>query len=178
KAGGIGKAGPSALLNTDEDRARLRGRLRVDVKADVAPNVTARFGVSTGVFSDPISMNETFGNYSQKLNFGVPSLSLEWHPSHDRLTRSFDFLAGRFENPVLHPNLLWDEDLGVDGLVGTIGFDVFRRNNDTFDKGVWLTLGAFPVQEVELTHADKWLYAGQLGLQLPFANASAFRFGA
>ena len=178
KAGGIGKAGPNALLNTSEDRARLRGRLRVDVKADVAPNITARFGVSTGVFSDPISMNETFGNYSQKLNFGVHSMSLEWNPTNERRTRSFDFLAGRFDNPFLHSNLIWDEDLSFDGLVGTIGFDVFRRRNETFEKGVWLTLGAFPVQEVELSKADKWLYAGQLGLQLPIANASAFRFGA
>ena len=178
KAGGIGKAGPNALLNTTEDRARLRGRLRIDVKADVAPHITARFGVSTGVFSDPISMNETFGNYSQKLNFGVHSMSLEWNPSNERGTRSFDVLAGRFDNPFLHSNLIWDEDLAFDGVVGTIGFDVFRRTNETFEKGVWLTLGAFPVQEVELSQADKWLYAGQIGLQLPFANSSAFRFGA
>lgn len=178
KAGGIGKAGPNALLNTSEDRARLRGRLRVDVKADVAPNITARFGVSTGVFSDPISMNETYGNYGQKLNFGVHSASLEWHPTNDSATRSFDLLAGRFDNPFLHSYLIWDEDLAFDGVVGTIGFDVFRRGNNTFERGVWLTLGAFPVQEAELSQADKWLYAGQVGLQLPFANASAFRFGA
>ena len=178
KAGGIGKAGPNALLNTSEDRARFRGRLRVDVKADVAQNITARFGVSTGTFSDPISMNETFGNYGQKLNFGVHSASLEWHPTSDRGTRSFDLLAGRFDNPFLHSNLIWDEDLAFDGLVGTIGFDVFRRDTAGFQRGVWLTLGAFPVQEVELSQADKWMYAGQVGLQLPIASASAFRFGA
>jgi polyhydroxyalkanoate synthesis regulator phasin len=178
KAGGIGKAGPNALLNTTEDRARLRGRLRVDVKADVAPHVTARFGVSTGVFSDPISMNETYGNYGQKLNFGVHSASIEWKQWNDGQTRSFDLLAGRFDNPFMHSSLIWDEDLAFDGVVGTIGFDVFRRRDATFDRGVWLTLGAFPVQEVELTQADKWLYAGQIGLAVPIANTSAFRFGA
>ena len=34
-------AGIDALLNTTQDRSRLRGRLRVDLKADVAPTVTA-----------------------------------------------------------------------------------------------------------------------------------------
>jgi polyhydroxyalkanoate synthesis regulator phasin len=175
KAGGIGKAGPDALLNTTEDRARLRARLRVDIKADVAPHVTARFGVSTGNFSDPVSMNETLGNYDQKLNFGVHNASIEWKTWNERQTRSFDLYAGRFDNPFLHSNLIWDEDLAFEGLAGTIGFDVFRRRDVSFDRGVWLTLGAFPVDEVELTQSDKWLYAGQIGLALPIADSSAFR---
>jgi putative porin len=178
KAGGIGKAGPAALLNTEEDRARLRARLRVDVKADVDEHVTARFGVSTGNFADPISMNETLGNYDQKFNFGVHSASIEWKTWKERGTRSFDLIAGRFDNPFLHSNLIWDEDLAFDGVVGTIGFDVFRRQDRKFDRGVWLTLGAFPVQEVELTQSDKWLYAGQIGLDMPIGRLNAFRLGA
>jgi hypothetical protein len=178
KAGGIGKAGPAALLNTTEDRARLRARLRVDVKAEVDEHVTARFGVSTGNFADPISMNETLGNYNQKFNFGVHSASIEWKTWKDRGTRSFDLLAGRFDNPFLHSNLIWDEDLSFDGVVGTIGFDVFRRQDRKFDRGVWLTLGAFPVQEVELSQADKWLYAGQVGFDVPIGRLNAFRLGA
>jgi hypothetical protein len=156
----------------------LRARLRVDVKADVDEHVTARFGVSTGNFADPISMNETLGNYDQKFNLGVHSASIEWKLWNERETRSFDMLAGRFDNPFLHSNLIWDEDLAFDGVVGTIGFDVFRRHDKSFDRGVWLTLGAFPVQEVELSQADKWLYAGQIGIAVPIASSSAFRFGA
>jgi hypothetical protein len=178
KAGGVGKAGPAALLNTTEDRARLRARLRVDVKADVDEHVTARFGVSTGNFADPISMNETLGNYDQHFNLGVHSASIEWKTWKDRGTRSFDLIAGRFENPFLHSNLIWDEDLSFDGVAGTIGFDVFHRQDRKFDRGVWLTLGAFPVQEVELSQADKWLYAGQVGLDLPIGRLNAFRLGA
>ena len=178
QAGGIGKAGVNALLNTTEDRNRMRGYLRVDMKADVAPNLTARFGVSTGADNDPITKNATFGDYEQKLNFGVHNVSLEWHPTNERGTRSFDIMAGRFDNPFLHSNLIWDQDLAFEGVVGTIGFDVFRRRTEGFDRGVWLMLGAFPLQEVELSQADRWLYGGQIGLELPIASASVFRFGA
>jgi hypothetical protein len=178
QAGGIGKAGVNALLNTTEDRNRMRGYLRVDLKADVAPNLTARFGVSTGADNDPITKNATFGDYEQKLNFGVHNVSLEWHPTNERGTRGVDIMAGRFDNPFLHSNLIWDQDLAFEGVVGTVGFDVFRRHTEGFDRGVWLTLGAFPLQEVELAQADRWLYAAQIGLELPIAKASAFRFGA
>jgi len=178
QAGGIGKAGVNALLNTTEDRARMRGYLRVDLKADVATNLTARIGVSTGAANDPITKNATFGDYEQKLNFGVHNVSLDWHPTNDRGTRNFDIMAGRFDNPFLHSNLIWDQDLAFEGVVGTVGFDVFRRNTQGFDRGIWLTLGAFPLQEIEFAQADRWLYAGQIGLELPIGSSSAFRFGA
>ena len=41
----------------------------------------------------------------------------------------------------------------------------------------FLTLGAFPLQEVELSKDDKWLFGGQLGFDWKFAGGSRVRFG-
>jgi hypothetical protein len=176
-AGGIGAAGADALLNTTQDRSRLRGRLRVDLKADVAPTVTARLSFATGNANDPVSMNQTFANYGRRLNFAVQNAAIEWAPRNDRETLGFDLYTGRFDNPFLSSTILWDEDLSFEGVAGKVAFDVFRRGGEGFHPGVSLLLGAFPLEEIELASDDKWLYAGQLGLELPMGERSVFRFG-
>jgi polyhydroxyalkanoate synthesis regulator phasin len=175
-AGGIGAAGLDALLNTTQDRSRLRGRLRVDLKAEVAPTVTARLSFATGNANDPVSMNQTFANYGRRLNFAVQNAAIEWAPRNDRETLGFDLHAGRFDNPFLSSSILWDEDLSFEGIAGKVAFDVFRRGDPGLAPGVSLLLGAFPLEEVELASDDKWLYAGQIGLEVPMGERSAFRF--
>jgi hypothetical protein len=175
EAGGIGLAGPDALLNTAEDRARLRARLRIDLAAQVAENVTARLGFSTGNADDPISMNTTLANYGRRLNFAVYNAAIEWALANDRATRGFDLYAGRFENPFLSSTILWDEDLSFEGVAGKVAFDVFNRGAEGVQPGISLLLGAFPLEEVELAADDKWLYAGQLGLEVPMGSQSTFR---
>lgn len=176
--GGIGEAGPDALLNTTEDRGRLRARLRVDLNAEISPTVTAKLSFATGNMNDPVSMNATLANYGRRLNFAVQNAAIEWAASNDRATRGLDLYAGRFDNPFLSTTILWDEDLSFEGVAGKAAFDVFRRRSgDGLQPGVSLTLGAFPLEEVELASDDKWLYAGQLGVEVPLGERSRFRLG-
>jgi polyhydroxyalkanoate synthesis regulator phasin len=174
-SGGIGLAGPAAFMNTTEDRARLRARLRLDLTAHVAEHITARLAFTTGNIDDPISMNATLANYGRRLTFAVQDASIEWSTGNRNATREFDFLAGRFANPFLSTSALWDVDLSFEGLAGRVAFDVFRRRTEGFEPGVFLTLGAFPLEEVQLADDDKWLYAGQVGIQVPIAERSYFR---
>jgi hypothetical protein len=176
--GGIGRAGPDALMNTTEDRGRLRARLRLDLNASITPSLTARLGFATGNMNDPISMNSTLANYGRRLSFAVQNAAIEWAPRNERATRGFDLRAGRFDNPFLSTTILWDEDLSFEGLAGTVAFDVFRRRSgDGVQPGVSFTLGAFPLEEVELASDDKWLYGSQLGLEVPIGERSRFRLG-
>lgn len=175
--GGIGAAGPDALMNTTQDRGRLRARLRVDLNAEISPTVTARLSFATGNMNDPISMNSTLANYGRRLNFAVQNASIEWALRNARTTRGFDLYAGRFDNPFLSSTILFDEDLSFEGIAGKVAFDVFRRSGDGLQPGVSLLLGAFPLEEVELASDDKWLYAGQIGLEVPMGSRSVFRFG-
>jgi hypothetical protein len=177
EAGGIGLAGQDALLNTTVDRSLLRARLRVDLTARVAPTVTARLGFSTGNFNDPISMNQTLANYGRRLNFAVQNASIDWALANDRATRGFDLYMGRFDNPFRSSSLVFDEDLSFEGVAGKFKFDVFGRDRarDGVQPGVFLLFGAFPLEEVELESDDKWLYAGQLGLEVPMGEMNTLR---
>jgi hypothetical protein len=139
--------------------------------------VTARLSFATGNANDPISMNQTLANYGRRLNFAVQNAAIEWAPRNDRSTLGFDLYAGRFDNPFLSSTILWDEDLSFEGVAGKVGFDVFRRGAGGYAPGVSLLLGAFPLEEVALASDDKWLYAGQIGVEVPMGATGEFRFG-
>ncbi len=177
RAGGIAKAGQDALLNTSEDRGLLRARLRVDVTAHLTPRLDTLLTFTTGNLNDPVSMNETLGNDWRRLNFAVQNAAMEWKLENERATRGLNLYLGQFPNPFLSTQMVWDEDLSFQGFASKVGFDVFKRKAGGYAPGVWLTLGAFPLQEVALA-ADKWLYAGQVGLEAPIGGNNRFRFGA
>jgi hypothetical protein len=177
-AGGIGKAGVAALMNATEDRGRLRGRLRVDLTSKVSDRLTARLTFGTGNFNEPTSMNQTFANYGRRLNFAVQNAAIEWNFESERATRDIKFLGGRFDNPFLSTEMLWDEDLSFEGVATKVAFDVFRRHEAGVQPGLSVLVGAFPLEEVALAGDDKWLYAGQIGLEVPFGERSAFRLAA
>ncbi len=89
-------------------------------------------------------------------------------PPAEPLTRKLAITLGRFYNPFFATDVIWDDDVGFDGIAGKVNYEV--------TKGVtpFLTLGAFPIFNTDLNFSsnrpdkfkseDKWLYAGQLGL--------------
>lgn len=162
-------ADPNIFLNTTEDQHRLRARLRLGVKAKVNNEVDVGARMVTGNISDPVSTNQTLGNYGQKWqnNFDLGYLR------YRNLNRSLQFSGGRFENPFMSTDLVWDSDLAFEGIAGS--WHMLRSNNidadfQSFDP--FITVGAFPLQEVERSQRDKWLFGGQTGFQYEFRNQS------
>jgi hypothetical protein len=82
--------------------------------------------------------------------------------------------GGRIQNPWLSTDLVWDPDLTFEGLAANYRLGLSR--DDPYSHYVFATAGAFPLQEVELTH-DKWFYGGQLGIDWKFPRGSRARFG-
>jgi hypothetical protein len=56
--------------------------------------------------------------------------------------------------------------------------DLFGNDPNRMERGLFLTVGAFPLQEVELSSDDKWLYGGQLGMEFTFGSESRLRLAA
>ena len=161
---------PSEVLNTTVDRERFRARARLGLKATIidprevnAGRVEVGLRVATGNTNDPVSTNETLGDYFNKDSIVFDRYYLKWSyqpelPAWGRIPQ-LALTAGRMPNPWFSSDLVWDDDLNFEG--ATIGF-----KTDTQDFNGWhlfLTGGAYPLQEVELSKDDKWLYAGQLG---------------
>lgn len=153
------------FLNATEDRERLRLRARLSMLAEVTQGISAAFRLTTGGSSDPVSTNQTLGNSGNRFNFSLDQAYVKFDP-YSWLT----VIAGKTPNPWFATDLVWDEDLNFDGVAVQLKP---RLGNDL----VWFsTLGAFPLQEVELSKDDKWLYGAQTGVDWHRSEFRA-RFG-
>jgi hypothetical protein len=82
-------------------------------------------------------------------------------------------------NPFFSTDLIWDSDLSFEGLATSFSFNL--RGSDSLldmvqnDRTLFLTFGAFPLQEIELSSKDKWLFGAQIGGHWIFENQSSFK---
>ncbi|OAM91040.1 putative porin [Termitidicoccus mucosus] len=170
------------LANVNEDRARLRLRARLALDADLGEGFTAGLRLATGSDSSPVSTNQSMGAD------GLGSKYALWL---DRAFVKYDAPAlggtklavtvGRFENPFFATDLVWDDDLGFDGILLQAG----RR------MGRWqpfATFGLFPVYNTDFNFSsrqldkfksdDKWLHGVQLGTGLELAKDLSLKVAA
>ncbi len=141
---------PTEVMNTKNDRHRLLLRARLDLTAKVNDEVDATIGLATGSTSNPVSTNATLGDFFNKKSFNLDLGYLKWTP-----IQPLTLWGGRIPNPYFSTDLVWDQDLRMDGIAGSYAMEF------TPELSGIATLGAFSVQEVELSSRDKWLIGGQ-----------------
>lgn len=174
-AGGIGKAGVSAFSNTTEDRDRLRARLRFGFETSLGYGWSMGARLSSGSLTDPISTNQTLGNTGFRYQLGIDMAYVDWTGNSRTGRHTLDLSAGRIRSPwFTASDLVYDQDLMFDGVAANYRLGLMR--DDPYAHFAFVTVGAFPLQEVELA-SDKWLLGGQLGLDWKFAGGSRLRVG-
>ncbi len=175
---------PDKVLNTESDRHRFRYRVRLKVKADIwnqdegAPgSLQAGIRLATGNEHDPVSTNDTLGDYYNKDNFLVDRAYLKWSYLFDQewgLGRpAIEVSGGKIPNPFFHTDLVWDSDLNFEG----VALKLNANQDVTSPWDIFVTLGGFPLQELELYQRDKWLYGGQAGIAYNQEGAFSARLG-
>lgn len=156
--------------NTTEVRDRYRLRARLGLTAKISSMVSGGVRIATGSNSDPVSTNQTLGNNEQKYSLWLDQAYLKLEPL-EWLTA----LGGRMPNPWFHTDLVWDADLNFDGFAANARYRFDDR------RSVYLTAGAFPVQDVApsatLKSKSKWLYGMQAGADITALSGSKARFG-
>jgi polyhydroxyalkanoate synthesis regulator phasin len=160
----------SPQYNVDQDRYRPRLRARAGAEILLGEGFNAGLRVATGDSNSPTSPNQTLGGGEG--NFSKYNLWL------DRAFITYDagpgdgeellFMAGRFDNPFFNSEVIFDDDLGFDGLA------VRANVKATDDLSVFGSMGLFPVFNTALNFAsnqpskfestDKYLYASQIGI--------------
>ena len=167
-------------LNVDQNRTRPRLRARVGVDAEPLEGFSVGVRLGSGDSSSPVSNNQTLGTDFSKYQVWLDRAFVKFEPV--RGPSSLAFLMGRFDNPFFGTDLLWWDDLAMDGLamkaVANVGGG-FRP---------FLTGGAFPLyitplnypaeQTAKFASHDKWLYAAQAGAEWAPAEGFAIKVGA
>ena len=88
---------------------------------------------------------------------------------------SVNLWGGRMPSPWFSTDLVWDPDVNFDGVAGKF-YPMVRGKGYTRAFNPYITLGAFPIQEIDRSTRDKWLYATQLGFDMAFQSDSRLRF--
>ena len=127
--------------------------------------VEAGARIATGNTGDPVSTNDTLGDYLNKDEIVLDRAYVKWtyKPDYPKFGKfpQVTAQAGRFANPFYSTDLVWDSDVNLEGIAVTLDSDTLLENPLKF----YLSFGAFPLQEIEWFEKDKWLYGGQFGIK-------------
>jgi hypothetical protein len=172
-SGGTAYAGEFAFFNTTVDRHLLQLRFRLNMQAQVTEGVEVGARIVTGNRHVPVSTNTTLGQYGDRFEIALNRAYLKF--SSD--SRKHEFTLGRMSNPWMTTQLIWDKDLGFDGIA--YSFDSFRGsfNGDGHRIYPFITVGYFPLQEIKLASDDKRMFGAQTGLSYVSENRNLLKFG-
>ncbi len=166
----------SPQINVDQDRTRIRIRARIGAEVDLGEGFTAGMRIGTGQDNQPVSMNQSLGgsgggqggNFS-KYAIWLDRAFLKYEVGADP-DRHFAISAGRFENPFFATDIIWDEDVGFDGISAVGRYRIMPGVTP------FATVGAYPIfntdynfstnQPAKFKSTDKYLYGGQIGVEL------------
>ena len=156
------------LTNTQNSYERLTLRARFGFRAAVGDDVTAGMRLSTG--GTPTSASQTLGagsGFSNRYTIGLDRAWVDWEPRQD-----LHFTGGRMETPFFGTDLLWPEDLSLDGVavrgIRNVGSGAYGFAN----------AGAFMLQQFNIGGPSKWLFGGQVGGDWAVTDATSVRLSA
>jgi hypothetical protein len=193
----INKAGGWSRLvdpyrNTSHDRDRYRMRLRLALDAQIAEYLRAGVRLTTSNDRSPIANNQTLGQYGKQYEVALDRAFLQYDYVDGKGRELANLWGGRFANPWLSSDNVYDVDLSFEGVAAAFHLPLgstpaYRLPNpqgrQTINLGVskpnqlFLTVGAFPLQDVELSAHDKWFWGAQTGLDWVFRDNVRLRAG-
>jgi len=149
------------LLDTTEDRQRLRERFRLGIGAQIDDEWAAGVRLATGNTTNPVSTNQTLGTSLANDSFNLDRAFVRYQP-YSWVTA----WLGRFPDPWFATDLVWDEDVNFDGVAVQLSPRPFGD-----DLRPSLIFGAFPIANTPFNFPDDtsdksasrdvWLYAAQ-----------------
>ncbi|MGH8780542.1 putative porin [Paraburkholderia sp.] len=154
-------------LNTTQNRNNLeRYRARLGVTATLSDEFTAGMQFASGNDNGPVSTTATAGGGFAKKSIWLNKAYIAYQP-----TAWLNITGGRFDNPFFSSDLLFSNDLEMDGLAANF------RHALPADPDVTLfgTLGVFPIQytaesfpstSISKAGSDtKWMFGAQFGAE-------------
>jgi hypothetical protein len=163
----------SPQYNVDADRQRMRLRARMGTELDLGEGFTGGLRFGTGENNSPVTTNQSLGLASQgqggnfsKYAIWLDRAFMKWELG-DVPNKELAVFFGRFDNPYFCSDVLFDEDIGFDGLAlqGKYeiapGFTPFVTGSlsPVFNNDMNFSSN----QPSKFKSTDKWLYAAQAG---------------
>jgi hypothetical protein len=173
----------SPQYNVDQDRNRARLRARIGADIMLGDGFTGGLRVATGDSNSPVSPNQSLGGSGgdfSKYQIWLDRAFIAYDAIKEE-DYELSAIVGRFDTPFFNTEVMWDDDLGFDGLA----LRGRARVNDCVT--AFGAAGLFPVYNTDLNFAsnqpakfeshDKWLYGAQVGIDWKIKEDLKAKFG-
>jgi len=147
-------------LSADRNRLRVRARLALDGTID--KHFDWGLKLATGVFTDPITTNQTLTDAFERKPFALERAFIRYDSKTDNV--GIQLIAGKFEPTFRRTQMIWDDDLNVEGASEAVYF-----KTKTALRQVKLVGFELPFNEVS-GGKDGVLYGGQAQTDWQFSK--------
>jgi hypothetical protein len=108
-------------VDQSQDQFRERFRLRFNAEARLNDQINGGFSFASGDLNNPISTNQTAGQYTTRKPIEIDRMYTTYHPDwFPNLTLT----GGKFAYPWFNTELVWDKDINPEGAGETLAFNV------------------------------------------------------
>ncbi|MBF0429928.1 MAG: putative porin [Fibrobacteria bacterium] len=152
------------IIDGKDNRNRQRVAAKASLKAKVVPSVSVKFELASGG-ATARSANATLDNAFTKKDLFINQANFHWAPEFGQ---GLSLTGGKMKNPfakVGKSELVYDSDFVPEGIALQYAKDYGSLSAFMNAAGIWV--------EEESSSDDVMLYAGQLGVSLPFADKKA-----
>ena len=161
-------------------RNRFREQFRLGLDTEITTGLKFGMRLTTGNINDPVSTNQSLGNDGKRFDVQLDRVFLEYTSLNEDAYPWLTAWGGRFKNPFYSTDLVFDEDLSFEGFALRFKKNLAGGNSlldlEDDSKTFFATVGAYPLDEIEVSSSDKWMIGAQLGSEFIFDDQSRFKF--
>lgn len=101
-------------------RYRMRVRARLALDGALSKNFEWGFRLTSGIFTDPISSNQSLTDFYERKPFGLDRAFIRYDSKTEGV--GVQLIAGKFEPTFRRTQMVWDDDVNVEGASEAIYF--------------------------------------------------------
>jgi hypothetical protein len=144
-----------------EPRHRMVMRLRGGVTKKLTNQIDFGVRLATGARGDPNTTDVTIGDFVDKFEINIDRAYMGW------TYRNVAVAGGRYINPIVRTELVWDDDVNLQGVGGSYTFSPSRRVVPKFT-------AIYAIVDEQTTNPDSYMVGGQMSVRVQPSTAWNF----
>jgi hypothetical protein len=147
------KQEPNTELGRLDPRHRTVIRFRGGVTRKINSQLDFGVRIATGARGDPNTTDVTLGDFVDKFEISLDRVYLGW------AYKGVTLYGGKFVNPLVRTELVWDDDVSPQGFGATYAFTKSKRIVPSFTT-------VYSIVDEQTTNPDSYMAGGQMQLKV------------
>jgi hypothetical protein len=147
------KQEPNTALGRLDPRHRAVIRFRGGVTRKINSQLDFGVRIATGARGDPNTTDITLGDFVDKFEISLDRVYLGW------AYKGVNLYGGKFINPFVRTELVWDDDVSSQGFGGTFALTKSKRIIPSFAT-------VYSIVDEQTTNPDSYMAGGQMQLKV------------